>query len=344
MLSYEIYFHTPLYVCALLGINPVMYKMQRRNEESKMLNYQFEVPEEKRIRYIIHTDCKNEADDQFTVAHILMTEKLDVKGIIAGHFNHCSGRYPDGTTAKASYDEIEKIVELMHMHGQYPILMGAERGLPDESTPIDSEGARFIIEEAMKEDSRPLYIGMQGAITDLAAAILIEPAICKRMTAIWIGGGVYPEGGEEFNLMQDIAGANVVFQSAMPVWQVPKNVYKQFTVSLAELQLKVKPYGQIGNYLFQQMVDFNTAAAKISHWPHGEIWNLGDEGTIAALMDETEKEDIYDIIDAPIFADDMKYIYGKTDKKIRVYHTMNARLDLEDLFAKLQINYPKRDS
>ena len=26
------------------------------------------------------------ADDQFTVAHALMTEKLDVKGIIAGHF------------------------------------------------------------------------------------------------------------------------------------------------------------------------------------------------------------------------------------------------------------------
>ena len=47
-----------------------------------------------------------------------------------------------------------------------------------------------------------LYIGMQGAITDLASAILMEPAICDKMTAIWIGGGPYPKGGEEFNLAQ----------------------------------------------------------------------------------------------------------------------------------------------
>ena len=62
-----------------------------------MWNYEFQVPEQKKIRYIVHTDCKNEADDQFTLAHILMTDMLDVRGIIAGHFdegNH--GRYLPG--------------------------------------------------------------------------------------------------------------------------------------------------------------------------------------------------------------------------------------------------------
>ena len=29
-----------------------------------MWNYAFQVPEQKKIRYIVHTDCKNEADDQ----------------------------------------------------------------------------------------------------------------------------------------------------------------------------------------------------------------------------------------------------------------------------------------
>ena len=32
-------------------------------------NYKFQVPDQKKIRYIIHTDAKNEADDQFTIAH-----------------------------------------------------------------------------------------------------------------------------------------------------------------------------------------------------------------------------------------------------------------------------------
>lgn len=38
--------------------------------------YDFTVPENKRFRYICHTDAKNEADDQFTIAHVLMTDKL----------------------------------------------------------------------------------------------------------------------------------------------------------------------------------------------------------------------------------------------------------------------------
>lgn len=309
-------------------------------------NYEFYVPEQKRLRYIIHTDCKNEADDQFTVAHCLMTDKLEVEGIIAGHFDNNHGRYPKGESVKASYDEMEKIVGLMHLEGRYPLLMGAGVPLPDEHTPVDSEGARFIIERAMADDPRPLYIGLQGSITDLASAILMEPRICDKIIAIWIGGGDYPEGDSEFNLGQDINGANVVFKSNVPLWQVPKSVYKQFGVSLAELQVKVSPYGKIGRYLFDQMVEFNKNAARVSHWPHGEIWGLGDEGTIAALMMESEKTDVYDEIDPPVFGPDMHYIYGTnpSTRKIRVYKTMDIRLDLEDLFAKLQINFPERDS
>lgn len=305
-----------------------------------MFQYEFNVPWQKKIRMIVHTDCKNEADDQFALAHHLMTPKFDVVGIIAGHFEVGQKRYPPGETAKASYNEIMKVLNLMHLEDQYPVYMGAATGLK-EKVPIVSEGAKFIIEEAMKEDNRPLYIGLQGAITDLASAILMKPEICNRMTAIWIGGGIYPEGGSEFNMEQDILAANVVFNSSMPLWQVPKNVYKQMSVSLAELQLKVKPFGQIGKYLFEQMVELNYERADDSHWPHGEIWGLGDQGTIAVLMEEEEKTDIYDEIEAPCFdTESGKYIYGTGNRKIRVYHTLNARLTLEDFFCKLQLMFP----
>lgn len=164
-----------------------------------MWNYAFQVPEQKKIRYIVHTDCKNEADDQYTLAHILMTDKLDVRGIIAGHFDRAyQGRYPEHQTAQASLDEVHLILDLMGID-HYPVFKGAETGIPDQDTPIVTDAARFIVEEAMREDPRPLFIGMQGAITDLACAILMEPRICERMTCIWIGGGDYPEGGQEFN-------------------------------------------------------------------------------------------------------------------------------------------------
>ena len=310
----------------------------------KKWNYLFDVPAFRKVRMLVHTDCKNEADDQFALAHHLMTPKFIIKGIIAGHFNINPREYGVGNTAQASLDEVNKVLKLMDVEGICPVVKGAELPLPDENTPIDSPGARLIIEEAMKDDDRPLYIGMLGAITDLAAAILIEPRICERMTAIWIGGGNYPEGGQEFNLMNDIAAANVVMKSTMNLWQVPMNAYKQLAVSLAELQDRVMPYGKIGNYLFKQMVEFNDNC-KFEHWPHGEIWGLGDNPTVSVLLEESERTDSYDLVAAPAISyEDMTYDHSVKNREIRVYHRMDSRIAMEDFYAKLKINYPEMDS
>lgn len=306
-----------------------------------MWNYEYTVPANKKVRVIVHTDCKNEADDQYAVAHHLMTPRFDVKGLVAGHFWKNPQQYGELGTAQASYDEIIKVMDLMGLKDQYPVKLGAPRGLEDEKTPIDSEGARLIIEEAMKDDKRPLYIACQGAVTDVASALLMKPEIADRMTVIWIGGGDYPKGGFEFNLMMDVHAVNVIFSSKVPVWQVPMSLYKVMAVSLAELQLKVRPCGEIGKYLFEQMVDFNHVAAKYDMaWPHGEIWGLGDQGTIAVLMEELEKVS-YDLVPAPRIAEDMTYIHGQNNREIRVYNYLDARLTLEDFFAKLQLNFGK---
>ena len=310
----------------------------------KKWNYLFEVPEIKKVRMIVHTDCKNEADDQFALAHHLMTPKFIVKGIVAGHFNKNPQTYGEGNTAQASLEEINKVLKLMDVEGICPVAKGAEGSLVDEITPIRSEGTELIISEAMKDDDKPLFIAMQGAITDLAAAILLEPRICERMTAIWIGGADYPKGGWEFNLFNDIAAANVVMKSSMAVWQVPMSTYKQMAVSLAELQDRVLPYGRIGNYLFTQMVDFNSNCPQI-HWPHGEIWGLGDSPTISVLLEESEKTDSYDMINAPtINYEDLTYDFTMENRKIRVYKHVDSRITMEDFYAKLKINYPNSDS
>lgn len=308
-----------------------------------MFKFDFTVPEPKRVRFIISTDCANEADDQYAVAHILMTQKMDVKGIVAAHFNAITkftDKYAPGTTVQASYDETVKVLDLMGLRDEYKVYMGAGVPLPDEKTPIITEGAKFIVEEAMRDDDSPLFIGCQGSVTDIASAILMEPAICDRMTCIWIGGGDYPKGGFEFNLMQDINAANVVFSSSMPVWQIPMKVYKTLSVSLAELQYKVKPCGELGKYLFEQMVALNDAYSNFTNWPHGELWGLGDQAVLSVLMQENERVDNFRMVSAPrIDPDDMTYIYDQGNREIRVYESVDYRLTLEDLFAKLAINY-----
>ncbi|MCX4315604.1 MAG: hypothetical protein OSJ52_03040 [Lachnospiraceae bacterium] len=79
-----------------------------------MFHYEFTVPYKKQYRVIIHTDCKNEADDQFTVAHALMTPKLDIKAIIAGHFEKNNRLYGAGNTMQASFEEMEKDIRVYH--------------------------------------------------------------------------------------------------------------------------------------------------------------------------------------------------------------------------------------
>ncbi|MET3557441.1 hypothetical protein ABID29_000551 [Streptococcus rupicaprae] len=307
-----------------------------------MTAYDFQVPNSRQVRYIIHTDCKNEADDQFALVHALLTPSFQVKGIIAGYFDQNYGRFAQGQSAKASYDEIRTVLSFMPEYAEVPVFMGADRALEASDIPLISEGAQLIIDEAMKEDLRPLYIGMQGCLTDLASAILMEPRICQRMTAIWIGGGAYPEGGQEFNLMQDIKAANIVFASEMPLWQVPSDVYKSFAVSLAELQYRVVPQGPLGAYLFKQMVELNLALGKAMpdfDWPHGELWGLGDQGVLAALMHEQQRTDLYQMVPAP-HIDEETMAYQPIDEQkrlIRVYRHMDVRLTLEDFYAKLAL-------
>ena len=72
----------------------------------KEWNYEFTVPEQKKLRVIVHTDCKNEADDQFALVHHLMTPKFNIKGVIGGHFYKNYQNYGEGNTASASVEEI----------------------------------------------------------------------------------------------------------------------------------------------------------------------------------------------------------------------------------------------
>lgn len=182
-------------------------------------HYNFPVPEEKMVRVITDTDLCNEADDPFAVVQALLSPKFDNVGVVAAHFGT---RDPNGM--QKSWQGLKDLTAQMQL--TVPVLHGAPHALPDAATPVPSEGAKLIIREAMKEDTRPLFVLLLGPLTDLASAYLQEPRIAGRLTAIWIGGAPYPVGGPEFNLGNDVNAVNVVFGSTMPVWQVPKNVYE----------------------------------------------------------------------------------------------------------------------
>lgn len=292
----------------------------------------YDVPESKKIRLIVNTDAMNEADDQFAIAHALLTPQFRIAGLIAAHF----GQGRSAASMEDSYAEIEKLLRIMKLEGQVGVYRGAPAGLPDEETAVPSAGSELIIREAMKDDPTPLFVIFLGPLTDLACAYLQEPRIADRLTAVWIGGGAYPAGGDEFNLRNDIKAANVLFQSPIPLWQVPRNVYKMIRVSLAELAVRVRPHGEIGRYLYDQLVTFNMLPIHGPKWPKGEMWMLGDSPAVSLLLDDHEFE--YDLIDPPYITDDMLYeSQPGAFRQIRLYRYVDSRFTLEDMYAKLEL-------
>ena len=296
--------------------------------------YKYIVPETKKIRLIIDSDAKCEADDQFAIVHALLTPKFDIRGLIGAQF----GDLHFADSMERSVAECKKIVGLMQLQDKVPVVHGAKTAVKSETEYEYSEGARLIVEEAMRDDPHPLYITFQGPLTDVACAYLQEPAIADRITVVWIGGGKYPEGGGEFNLSNDILAANIVMQSPIKLWKVPINVYAKMIVSFAELDEKVRPYGEIGGYLFEQLMEFSLNAANHgAEWTQGESWGLGDSPTVGLLLNPQLFN--FHEGEAPVINEDMSYHFTGKGRQIRIYDEINARFILEDMFSKLRLTY-----
>lgn len=286
----------------------------------------YKVPENKKIRVIIDTDAACEADDQYAIAHALMTQKFIVKGICAEHFQ------AEGSE-QLSYEEIKKILRLMKRE-EIPVFHGVPHAIEDTENPPCSEAVEFIINEAMTESEYPLFVFCQGAVTNVACALLIKPEIAKKMTVISIIGAGYPNGGGEFNLHNDWKGANALFASGAELWQVPMNCYARMRVSYAELQEKVRPCGEIGKYLFDEMQEYGNSEK--GGWTMGESWALGDSPVVGLAMDFCIGN--FEYRNAPIADENCNYI-GFNENKIRVYKDIDSRFILEDFFAKLKFFY-----
>ncbi|KAB8196011.1 nucleoside hydrolase [Nonomuraea phyllanthi] len=285
-----------------------------------------------RRRVIVNTDAKNEADDQFAIVHALLSPSLDIRGLIAAHFGNRRTR----SSLEESRAEIELLLRLTKLDGTVRVEDGAPYALPDVGTPVRSPGAELIVEEAMRDVPEPLYVAFLGPLTDMADALLIEPRIAERdVTVVWIGGGGYdgrgPQTGRpEFNLSNDIVAANLVFSSELRVFQIPAPTYRLTAVGYAELDQKVAPYGEIGEYLVRQLVEWNEQ----QHGGSIEFRVLGDSPAVGVMLHPdcgtwTERP-------APNFRHDGTHDFSHPNRPIRVYDTIDARFIHEDFFAKLR--------
>jgi purine nucleosidase len=223
------------------------------------------------VSMVLDTDTYNEIDDQFALVYAMLSPNLSVEAVYAAPFFNSRSSGPEDGMEK-SYEEIVRILTKMGIAHEGLVYRGSRAYLPSMSQPVPSPAAEDLIARAMAPREGPLYVLAIGAITNVASALLIEPEIVKHIVVVWLGGHPpYWPDTVEFNLRQDTDAARVVFDSGVPLVQIPcKNVAEHIRTTLPEMAAYVKGRGEIGDYLYSIYEDYfqdHFAASKV-------IWDI----------------------------------------------------------------------
>jgi len=210
-----------------------------------------------KVRMVLDTDTYNEIDDQFAVAYAMLSpQHMEVEAIYAAPFfnRRCSG---PGDGMEKSYEEILRLLELLDRRHEGFAFKGSDRYLPSPEEPVRSPAAEDLVRRAMSGDE-PLYVVAIGAPTNLASAMLIEPAITERIVVVWLGGNpLYWPHADEFNLGQDLPASRLLFDCGVPLVNIPcMNVAEHLRTTVPELEKHLKGKGGVGDYLFTIFCDY----------------------------------------------------------------------------------------
>lgn len=289
-----------------------------------------------KIDVILDTDAYNEIDDQFAIAYMLFSpEKFNIKGFTAAPFlNGKSVSAEDGMLK--SYDEILKLLKLAGREDLTGIVFeGSREYLPDEKTPVKSPAAEFIAKLSDEySPEKPLYVVAIGAITNVASAILLNPAVKENTVVIWLGGHAndIPKPASEFNMNQDIAGSRVLIGSGVPFVQLPCfGVVDHLTTTGPELQYWLGGKNPLADYLCRNTIEEAESYAKGKPWSR-VIWDIS---AVAWLLNDNNRFMSDKLSAAPIPQYDRRYSFDPTGHFIKYVYSVNRDAIFEDLFRKI---------
>ncbi len=313
-----------------------------------------------RVKVLVDNDLCGDGDGLFHLMHQLLCTSSDVRGIVGAHVGVQSQAWGQTRNEAAAHNNADisvsralEIIDIVGKTGQIEVRPGAAGPMTDTATPVESEGARLIIEEAHKASpGQPLYLLFGGPLTDIASAWLMDPSISRNVILLWIGGQEYPFGHPfppqyntgrnlvEYNLRLDINAARVVFNdSDLTLWQIPRDVYRQCMYSIAELDDKIAPLGEIGDYLCPKLGGF----ARIA-----DTYVLGDSplcliSTLTTTFEPGAAGSFYVVTKAPHITETGQYDFSVPNRDIIVYKSLDTRLLFGDMESRFRLYAAKAE-
>ena len=271
--------------------------------------------QEKRL-VIIDADTDNEVDDPFAIVRTLLDPSIEVLALNAAHWQ--TSQWAVAQSMEESYKLNLMILRSLKLYPKIKSLRGSERRMFDWGDKAQYSAATHnIIKEAQAlPGETKLNILVLGALTNVASAILIEPAISGKLSVYWLGTFYDFDKGfmkkTDFNSVMDIQAVDVLLNSNVDMHIMPTNISQPVKFNFDETNAQIGTDHPLSDFLITRWKSHDPARLDRS------IWDLA---IVAVFLD-------------PALGEEVKVRTSKEngDREIGVYKSLNAQAIKEDFF------------
>ncbi|MGW7684654.1 nucleoside hydrolase [Kribbella sp. NPDC054772] len=217
---------------------------------------------------ILDTDIGSDVDDAMALAQILGSPELDLLEVHTVYGDtrlraQLARRY--GVLAGRELDVVPGVVE--PVSGREVWWAGHEGTLHDdldhEAISADSAPERLVA--GLRAQPGELDVAAIGPLTNLAAALALEPEAARWIRHLWVMGGSFGDEVSEHNFKSDDVAAQAVLTAGIPTTITGLEITRQVTIESARLE-RIRAAGALGAAL----------GADIEQWWAfwSETWNV----------------------------------------------------------------------
>ena len=218
-------------------------------------------------------DCDPGQDDAINLLlAFAATDELEIVGVttVAGNVPlelternarlmcDIAGRDDIDVYAGCSRPLVRKLVTAEKVHG-WTGIDGIDIGQPSRA--LQSQHAvDFIVEALLSTEDGPITLVPTGPLTNIAMAIVKEPAVLDAVDQIVLMGGAMREGGNhspsaEFNILVDPHAAHVVFECGTPIVAMGLDVTHQVLATRERIE-RIRSLDNAAAVATADMLDF----------------------------------------------------------------------------------------
>jgi inosine-uridine nucleoside N-ribohydrolase len=211
-----------------------------------------------RMRILVDADTANEVDDPYAIVRALVAPELEAVGLSSAQWQVSHWATPH------TREDSQRLNELILGHldrMDLPHPRGAEARLFDWGDLAQhSHAASFLIDQAHATPAgEKLTVAVLGAATNVASALLIDPAVAERIRVYFLGTGYDHATGAwhrlDFNVINDPRALHVMLETpGLELHVMPTTVASAMRFEMEEVRERFRGRDPLLDFLVDRWV------------------------------------------------------------------------------------------